>query len=128
MKEIFEVEVERHFSAAHRLREYGTKCENLHGHNWNVAAVVRGSRLNRLGVCMDFRDLKKALDDVLDELDHKDLNAVPPFDRINPSAENIAKFVYEKLAAKLKPAGMKVARVSVAESMGCRASYSRQGG
>jgi 6-pyruvoyltetrahydropterin/6-carboxytetrahydropterin synthase len=127
MKEIFEVEVERHFSAAHRLREYGTRCENIHGHNWNVAALVRGSGLNSLGVVMDFRDLKKALDEVLDELDHRDLNTVPPFDRINPSAENIAKFVYEKLSEKLKPAGMSVARVKVSESMGCRAVYSRQG-
>lgn len=125
MKEIFEVEVERHFSAAHRLREYGTKCENLHGHNWNVVAVVRGSRLNELGVCMDFRDLKNTLDEVLDELDHKDLNTIPPFDKLNPSAENIAKFVYGRLAAKLKRSGMKVTRVKVAESAGCWASYSR---
>jgi 6-pyruvoyltetrahydropterin/6-carboxytetrahydropterin synthase len=127
MKEIFEVEVERHFSAAHRLREYGTRCENVHGHNWNVVAVVRGSRLNRLGVCMDFRELKKALDEVLDDLDHRDLNTVPPFDKINPSAENIARFVYEKLAKKLRPARVKVARVKVAESAGCWASYSRGG-
>jgi 6-pyruvoyltetrahydropterin/6-carboxytetrahydropterin synthase len=127
MKEIFEIEVESQFSAAHRLREYGTKCENLHGHNWNVVAVVQGAGLDSRGVCIDFRDLKKALAKVLDELDHKDLNAVPPFDKINPSAENIARFVYKKLAPKVRRSRTRLARVKVAESAGCWAVYGRKG-
>jgi 6-pyruvoyltetrahydropterin/6-carboxytetrahydropterin synthase len=126
MKETFETEVESHFSAAHRLRGYGTKCENLHGHNWDVVAVVQSAALDRRGVCIDFRDLKRALGDVLDELDHKDLNTIPPFDRINPSAENIARFVFNRLAPKVKGKRAKLARVRVAESAGCWAVYSRK--
>jgi 6-pyruvoyltetrahydropterin/6-carboxytetrahydropterin synthase len=126
MKETFEIEVESHFSAAHRLRGYGTKCENLHGHNWNVVAVVQSAALDSRGVCIDFRDLRKALGEVLDELDHTHLNAVPPFDRINPSAENISRFVYRKLAPKVKGKRTRLARVRVAESAGCWAVYSRK--
>lgn len=128
MKDLFEIEVELSFSAAHRLREYGTNCENLHGHNWTVVAAVRGPKLNRLGVCIDFRELKKALGEILDELDHKNLNTIPPFNKINPSAENIARFVYEKLSKKIKSKTARVARVKIAESRGCWAIYSRKRG
>ena len=125
MKEVFEVHVEATFSAAHRLREYGTKCENLHGHNWTVVAVVRSPRLDGRGVCVDFRDLRTALADVLEELDHNDLNAIAYFKKNNPSAEHIARYIYGNLSKKIKAKGVKLARIKVAESRGCWAVYSR---
>ena len=127
MKQFFEIEVEQQFSAAHRLRGSGAKCENLHGHNWNVVAVVRGERLDRLGMVMDFKVLRQALLDVLEELDHRDLNALPAFEKVNPSAENIARFVYDRLARKIVARGVRLERIRVAESDGCWATYGRQG-
>ncbi len=78
---MYELTIEAHFAAAHNLREYQGECENLHGHNWRVEVVVGAGELDRLGMVMDFRDLKGALGGVLRQLDHKYINDVPPFDR-----------------------------------------------
>jgi 6-pyruvoyltetrahydropterin/6-carboxytetrahydropterin synthase len=126
MEDLFEVQVEMTFSAAHRLREYGTKCENIHGHNWTVVAVVRSSKLNSKGVCIDFRELKQSLGEVLDRLDHHDLNELPVFRKQNPSAENIARYVYKELSKKINSRRIKLARIKVAESRGCWATYQKR--
>ena len=112
------------FAAAHHLREYDGNCERLHGHNWKVDVVLRGHTLDRLGMLMDFRDAKRLIHDALGRFDHTCLNGVEPFDRMNPTTENIARNLYETLASRL-PEGVSVATVTAWESDGCGASYGR---
>jgi 6-pyruvoyltetrahydropterin/6-carboxytetrahydropterin synthase len=123
---VYEVSVEGRFSAAHNLRGYRGDCERLHGHNYQVQAAVRVAQLAPDGLAIDFRDLKAALGAVLAELDHRHLNAdVPEFAAggLNPSAENLARFVFERLAGQGLPNGARPARVTVWESPGCAVTY-----
>jgi 6-pyruvoyltetrahydropterin/6-carboxytetrahydropterin synthase len=120
---MYEVSVERVFSAAHSLRGYAGCCENLHGHNWRVEATVRATVLDELGLAVDFRVLKQALDDALAPLDHGHLNEIPPFDQTNPSCENIARHLYDQLSAALNNDRVRVARVRVWESEGSSAMF-----
>ncbi len=120
---MFEISVREEFSAAHRLRNYPGKCENVHGHNWIVEAFVRGKAVNDIGVTLDFREIKEALAGVLADLDHKDLNQIAPFDKENPSSENIARYVYSKLSEVLNTQEIRVSKVSVYETPGACASY-----
>jgi len=119
---MFEITVETDFAAAHQLRGYQGKCENLHGHNWKVAVTVRGEKLNDLGMLVDFKNLKRHTADLMAELDHKFLNELPLFRNANPTTENIARHLFEQLQARM-PEGLEVARVSVWESDRCRATY-----
>ncbi len=121
---MYEVTVESSFAAAHRLREYEGACERLHGHNYNVAAAVRGEELGRAGMLVDFKTLKGALGDVLARLDHICLNDdLPDFAEgaLNPTAENIARWIFDALAAELD--GVPLARVTVWESEKSAATY-----
>jgi 6-pyruvoyltetrahydropterin/6-carboxytetrahydropterin synthase len=93
--------VESHFDAAHFLRNYKGKCENLHGHRYKVIANISTDKLNDEGLAYDFVELKRQLNNILDTFDHACLNDIPPFDKINPSAENISRTIYEKLAPEL---------------------------
>ena len=93
--------VEDHFSSAHQLRGYQGKCENIHGHNWRVVLKVKGSELNDIGLLIDFHELKSILKDILNQLDHCNLNEVEPFDKINPSSENIAQYISDNTALAL---------------------------
>ena len=98
----FEVMIERNFSSAHQLRGYKGKCENLHGHNYKVEIYARGSELNHIGLLVDFVELKEAADELVAYLDHKNLNELEPFVvEQNPSAENVARFVLQRLAARI---------------------------
>ena len=97
---MFEVRVEADFAAAHYLQDYHGKCERLHGHNYRVLAHARGTELDAGGMLLDFTILKKALKDVCNELDHTNLNDNPYF-KMNPSAERIAMYIYEKLKNSL---------------------------
>ncbi len=117
------LEVEDFFSSAHNLRDYGGKCENLHGHNWKVRVYVSGEKLDNSGMLLDFKILKKELRRITDYLDHKYLNEIEPFDKINPSSENIAKFIFEKLQEALSRYNVAVEKVTVYESEGTGASY-----
>ena len=101
---MFEVRVEADFAAAHFLRDYNGKCENLHGHNYKVYAHVRGCQLNEGGMLMDFSKLKAALRSVCKRLDHTNLNDLPVFDQ-NPSAERIAMYIYDGIIEELKKEG-----------------------
>ena len=98
---MFEIKVISDFNAAHNLRGYRGKCEELHGHNWRVEVVVCGKNLNKTGMLMDFKQLKFRLNNVLDRLDHKYLNRLSYFKRINPTSENIAKYIYDDLKKKV---------------------------
>jgi len=131
---MYEVRVEADFAAAHFLRDYHGKCENLHGHNYKVYAHVAGEKLNEGGMLCDFTILKGALREVCKEMDHTNLNENPVFDQ-NPSAERIAEFVYNRLLAKVReshnidlsvnsPSGAKLVCVDVFETETSRARYS----
>jgi len=111
----YEISVEKYFSAAHALREYKGKCERLHGHNWRVLVVVGGQKLDGIGMLMDFSELKKILEGSLSNLDHSFLNESDPFDKINPTAENIAEYILNKIKNQL-PSGVLVRKVCVWES------------
>ncbi len=111
------------FSSAHRLREYHGKCENLHGHNWKVRAYLKAEELNNLGMVEDFSILKTALGEIVDKLDHQFLNDLPPFDRLQPSAENIARYVFDELKKRFNGPRVFVHKVLVWESEGSCAIY-----
>ena len=96
---MFEIHVSAEFEAAHRVAGYNGKCDRLHGHSWTVEACVSGKELDALGMLVDVKSVKKELKAVLDEMDHRYLNELPPFSEgIQPTAENMAKHIYEKLA------------------------------
>jgi 6-pyruvoyltetrahydropterin/6-carboxytetrahydropterin synthase len=97
---MYEIRVETDFSAAHFLRDYNGKCENLHGHNYKVYAHVRGNKLNEGGMLLDFSELKRALKTVCEKLDHTNLNDIESF-RQNPSAERIAAYIYDAVVAEM---------------------------
>jgi len=99
---MFEVSVEEGFSAGHALRGYRGKCENPHGHNYKVRITLSGDELDSIGLLWDFKDLKAAMNQVIDRLDHQYLNDIEPFKVQNPSAENLAKYFYEETRARLK--------------------------
>jgi len=94
---MFELTIEDTFNSAHQLIGYGGPCEKLHGHTWKVAVTVAGKKLNKIGILVDFKILKSKLKEILKKLDHEFLNELPEFKKINPSAENIAKFIFDKL-------------------------------
>ncbi len=120
---MYEISVEQEFDAAHALRGYEGKCERLHGHRFRVAVTIRASKLNDIGLAFDFTLLKKQLGDVLGALDHTSLNETPPFDRINPSSENIAFTVYREMKSRLSDVPVSLAKVEVWESPTSRAEY-----
>ena len=117
---MYEIKVRADFSAAHNLRNYHGKCENLHGHNWNVEAVFAYRSLGPDGMAVDFRDAKSILNAAIDSLDHSYLNKIGIFKKINPTSENIAKFIYDSIRKKNKNIGS----VTVWESGNCCATYS----
>ncbi|OPY14388.1 MAG: 6-carboxy-5,6,7,8-tetrahydropterin synthase [Syntrophus sp. PtaB.Bin001] len=123
MPGVFEIKVEEHFSAAHALRNYPGNCEHLHGHNWTVEVTVQCTELNEIGIGVDFRDVKQSVREALQHLDHINLNELAPFDDINPSSENIAYYLYQKLSRKLNRENIRVSQVRVSETPTSSASY-----
>lgn len=119
----FEICVQSHFSAAHHLRGYPGNCERTHGHNWTVDVRVECEKVNELGICVDFWDVKAAVQNILEEFDHSDLSSSRHFTDKNPTSENIAQYLYGQLAEKLKAPGVRVARVRVSETPDCGAWY-----
>src|SRR5205814_1131371 len=99
---MFEVSVEQTFAAGHALRNYHGKCENVHGHNYRVRITVKGEKLNSIGLLVDFIELKRVMGQVIDYLDHRFINDLPPFDVVNPSAENLAKYFHEQVSGGLQ--------------------------
>ena len=118
---MYQVSVKQHFDAAHYLRGYGGKCERLHGHRFEVVVAVQAASLNEIGIAYDFVMLKQHLNELLKRFDHISLNEVSPFDRINPSSENIATTIYQELKGKLS--GVAISSVDVWESPEACASY-----
>lgn len=119
---MYQISVEQHFDAAHYLRGYGGRCEELHGHRFQVVVRINAQALNDIGLAYDFGQLKKQLGGILARFDHCCLNDVAPFDRINPSSENIARTVYQEIKAAL-PIDVALAAAEVWESPDSCASY-----
>ncbi|MEK7683764.1 MAG: 6-carboxytetrahydropterin synthase QueD [Nitrospirota bacterium] len=120
---MFELMVDTTFAAAHQLRGYKGKCEQLHGHNWKVQVHVVAEKLNDIDIAIDFHDLKELLDEVVAPLDHSFLNDIFPFTEKNPSSENIAKWIYDSLNKKLPDEHVQVSAVTVWESETTAATY-----
>ncbi len=116
MAGLYQVSVEGHFDAAHYLRGYGGKCEALHGHSFRVVAQVSVDKLDSIGLAYDFTELKRHLAAITGRFDHTCLNDNAPFDRINPSSENIAATIYEALGERLAGAPVTLSSVGVWES------------
>ena len=122
---MYEVMVEGSFSAAHNLRGYRKKCEKLHGHNWKVRVGIRGGKLDKYGMLIDFRDVKDYMEKIIKKLDHKYLNEISHFKVTNPTSENIARFIYDDLKFRLKGSQYGVSKVTVWESDTTSATYSQ---
>ena len=121
---MFEVTIEETFAAGHALRNYRGKCENVHGHNYRCQVTVEGTKLNEIGLLVDFVELKRAVHTVLDRLDHQWLNEYPPFDVLNPSAENIAKYIYDQVNQGIvETEGTRIACVKLWETDTAHATY-----
>lgn len=116
---MFEVMIEDSFAAAHRLLNYQGVCENQHGHNWKVQVYVHGETLDQAGILVDFKVLSAALQDILDHLDHTDLNALEVFQGKSPSSERLAKYIYHELKKTIES----VVKVSIWETDKSKASY-----
>ena len=119
---MFEITVEETFAAGHALRNYHGKCENVHGHNYRVQVTLAGEALDAAGLLVDFTEVKRLLHAVVEPMDHRFLNDVPPFDTLNPSAENMARYVYEEIKKGL-PAPARVAQVKLWETDTASATY-----
>lgn len=121
---MFEVKVEKSFSAAHHLLNYEGLCENQHGHNWKVEVFVKGTTLDKSNILIDFKVLKKLLDEILSYLDHKDINTLPEFINQSPSSEFMAKFIYYQMKEKINfIKNVSVSKVAVWETPTSRAIY-----
>ena len=123
MTEVFEVYVQTHFSAAHSLKGYPGDCARTHGHNWIIDVFVKCKKLDIIGIGIDFREIKEGVKDVLVSLDHFNLNDLPIFKEVNPTSENIAKYLYEELGRKLNSDVVKVSKIKVSETPGAGAFY-----
>jgi 6-pyruvoyltetrahydropterin/6-carboxytetrahydropterin synthase len=123
---MFEVSVEDSFAAGHALRGYRGKCENPHGHNYKVRITLAGEQLDSIGLLYDFKDLKQAMNQIIDRLDHQMLNDIEPFRELNPSAENMAKYFYDEANQHLGQATngrVKVKQVQIWETDTTTATY-----
>ena len=126
MSAIYTIKIITDFAAAHLLRGYAGECSRLHGHNWKVEVEVVATVLNEVGMGVDFKDIKASTKEVIGSMDHRNLNDLPPFDRINPTAENIAAHIYRTLAGKLNDERAQVAAVTIWETERACVKYTEQ--
>ncbi|WP_028574961.1 6-carboxytetrahydropterin synthase QueD [Desulfonatronovibrio hydrogenovorans] len=121
---VYSLRVSSDFSSSHQLRNYQGRCENLHGHNFQVEVEISGANTDpETGMLMDFKELKEKLAQVLDKLDHRHLNELEYFKEVNPSSENIARFIYQDLKGLLTTREVRLEWVMVAEKDSSRAFY-----
>ncbi len=123
---MYRLGVKRQFSAAHKLEGHPGRCSRLHGHTWTVEAVLRSSKLGPDGLVVDFEDLETALDEAIDPFDHEYLNEVSPFDGLAPTAENVARTIFDRLKVAVEGSSWsaELESVTVWESGEARASFS----
>jgi 6-pyruvoyltetrahydropterin/6-carboxytetrahydropterin synthase len=120
---LYTVSIETHFSASHRLVGYCGPCESLHGHTWKVRVTIKTEQLDEIGITVDFKTLKAIIQSVVQKLDHHHINDIPPFDTINPTAENLASHLYHAVKEKM-PSSVSMSEVTVWESARYAVSYS----
>ena len=121
---MFEVTIEETFSSGHALRNYRGKCENVHGHNYRCQVTLEGDQLDSIGLLVDFVEMKRVVHAVLDRMDHQWLNDFPPFDVLNPSAENMAKYIHDEVKQGLGVReGVRVGTVKLWETDTASATY-----
>jgi 6-pyruvoyltetrahydropterin/6-carboxytetrahydropterin synthase len=120
---MYELKIVSQFAAAHQLREYEGKCEEVHGHNWKIEVCITGTRLDKTGLLIDFKAIKEATNRILDELDHRFLNELDAFRTLNPTSENIARLLFESLSQEIDTQDVKVTKVTAWESDSACASY-----
>jgi len=119
----YELMIETDFAAAHSLRGYPGDCARLHGHNWRVELYVSCEALDDIGLAVDYKILKRELKAALSDWDHYNLNDVPPFDSINPSSENVARVLYERMAERLNDDRLHVSRIGIGETCTAKVIY-----
>jgi 6-pyruvoyltetrahydropterin/6-carboxytetrahydropterin synthase len=120
---MFEVSVEQTFAAGHALRNYHGKCENVHGHNYRVQVTIQGPQLDAIGLLVDFVEVKRLMKEVVDRLDHQFINDLAPFDEINPSAENMARYFYDEISRGLGDGPVRLGEVKIWETDTASATY-----
>ena len=120
---MYELKIITQFGAAHQLRNYNGKCENLHGHNWKIEVYVKGEELDKDGMLVDFKIIKDRTKEIIERFDHKFLNDLECFSEINPSSENLAKYIYEELEKEINNNKIKVSRITAWESDTACATY-----
>ncbi len=123
---MFDVEIRRTFSAAHQLKGYEGDCRNLHGHNYSVVVHVAADKLNDIGIALDFKLLKAALDEVIGAYDHHNLSELAEFQAVNPTSEVLAMTIYRQMSAKLNDGNIRVTAVRIGESENSAITYSEE--
>lgn len=113
---MFELSITGDIASAHFLRDYEGPCKNLHGHTWKIEATIQSDKLNNIGLVVDFREMKQRLKDVLMPLDHVCLNDLPYFQKVNPSTENLAVYIYREFKKAAAPYRLKEVRVWESET------------
>ncbi len=121
---MYELKIITQFGAAHQLRNYNGKCEHLHGHNWKIEVYVKGENLDEAGLLVDFKVIKDKTNEIIERLDHKFLNEIGCFTVINPSSENIAKYIFDELVKDINDKRIRINRVTAWESDNACATYS----
>ena len=126
MASIFTLKIVTDFAASHIIEGHQGKCANLHGHNWYVEAEVRARQLDELGMAIDFADIKAATKELVEQLDHRHLNDLPAFQTVNPTAENIAQYLYRALSERLNTPEVKVNAVTIWETARASVRYTEE--
>ncbi|MFP4547791.1 MAG: 6-carboxytetrahydropterin synthase QueD [Fidelibacterota bacterium] len=109
------IAVDSHFASSHQIVGYDGKCSNMHGHTWKIKVEVKTDKVDEIGICYDFKSLKQLINTIVDDLDHQNLNQLPPFRDNNPTAENIAHFLYHAIK-KILPDEVEMHQITVWES------------
>ena len=120
---MFKLIVKKEFSSAHILNGHPGDCKRMHGHNWTVEAKVEGDKINKIGMVIDFKDIKNKLGEIISRLDHRYLNDVEPFKKNNPTAENISKYIYKELSKNINTDNIKVSEIKLWETSNSAVIY-----
>ncbi|MBD3290268.1 6-carboxytetrahydropterin synthase QueD [candidate division KSB1 bacterium] len=119
---MYKISVKTDLAAAHQLVGYNGSCRRLHGHNWKIKVQIGTHQLDEVGIGYDFRKMKQLINSIVDNYDHQFLNEIPPFDTLNPTSENLARFIYDEIKNKL-PQHIEIISVEVMESDRCSVIY-----
>jgi 6-pyruvoyltetrahydropterin/6-carboxytetrahydropterin synthase len=126
MTALYTMKIITDFSAAHLLRGYPGPCSRLHGHNWKIEVIVKATKLDSIGMGLDFSDIKKATKELIGNLDHRNLNDIPPFDSINPTAENVSAYLYTELSKTINTTQIKVDAITLWETERACVTYTEE--